>query len=327
MLIQDMDKDTPVRAGHAVAVTDLTKEFGSFTALSELNFHIDNGEIFGLLGPNGSGKTTTLNIIAGLSVPTTGKVAVYGLNPREQSAAARRLMGVVPQETALYEELTAEKNLTFHAELFGIPRRERAEQVKRMLELAQLSDRAKSRVSSFSGGMKRRLAIARALLHDPKLVFLDEPTLGVDVHSRNMIWDYIRKTRDEGRSILLTTNYLEEANALCDRIAIIDHGRLVVLDTPTSLKTKYGKSVIEITLHTDVTEGLDRTMQTVPGVQSVDRQGPTLRLSLGDVDSGAVLPHLLQLLDQEGSKTQRLSLREPSLEEVFLALTGRGLRD
>jgi ABC-2 type transport system ATP-binding protein len=313
--------------GHAVEVTDLGKKFGSFTAVSNLNFHFERGEIFGFVGPNGSGKTTTINIIAGLSTPTTGKVSIYGLNPREQSSSARRLIGVVPQETALYEDLTAERNLNFHAELFGIPKKKRMDMIKQMLELVQLTDRAKSRVSTFSGGMKRRLAIARALLHEPELVFLDEPTLGVDVQSRNMIWDYIRKMRDEGKSILLTTNYLEEANLLCDRIAIIDHGQLVALDTPKSLKAKYGNSLIEIELNSDVPQNLINKIKIVLGVQSTNIKGRVIRITLGDTDSGTVLPQILHIINGQGFKAQHMTLREPSLDEVFLTLTGKGLRD
>ena len=327
MDIQKTDYDTPIETGYAVEVTNLGKKFGSFTALSNLNINIERGEILGFVGPNGSGKTTTLNIISGLSIPTVGKVAVFGLNPRAHSASVRRLIGVVPQETALYEELTAEKNLNFHAELYGITKKKRAGLVAQMLELVQLSDRSKSRVSTFSGGMKRRLAIARALLHEPKLIFLDEPTLGVDVQSRNMIWDYIRKMRDEGQSVLLTTNYLEEANALCDRIAIIDHGQLVALDTPALLKTKYGSSLIEVELDSDVNQELFNEIKKILGVQSIVIKGSNARITLGDTDSGAVLPQIFHIIEIEGFKAKHMALREPSLDEVFLALTGRGVRD
>lgn len=315
---------------YAVEVSDLKKTFGNFTAVSGLSFTISRGEIFGLLGPNGSGKTTTLNMISGLSLPSAGTVQVFGYNPRRQAAAVRQLLGVVPQETALYEELSAERNLMFHAELFGFSGQEKKRRVARMLELSQLTDRAKSRVSTFSGGMKRRLAIVRAMLHDPWLVYLDEPTLGVDVQSRNAIWNYIRDLQAEGRSVLLTTNYLEEANALCNRIAIIDHGELVALDTPAALKARYGNSIVEMSLNRPAGNDLLASVKQVVGVQSVDSEGSTMRVTLGntnDTDAGAVVPGLLTMVGDSGLSVMHMSLREPSMDEVFLALTGRGLRD
>lgn len=228
-----------------IEVSGLIKRFGKYTAVNELGFSVSAGEIFGLLGPNGSGKTTTINMISGLSVPTGGSVSVLGLDPRKQSSAVRRKLGVVPQETALYEELSARRNLAFHADLFGMRGARRRQRIEQMLELAQLGDRANSRVETFSGGMKRRLAIARALLHDPSVIYLDEPTLGVDVQSRHVIWDYIRQMRAEGRTVLITTNYLEESDQLCDRIAVIDHGRLVGLDSPDGLKRAHGASTMD----------------------------------------------------------------------------------
>src|SRR5437870_6053558 len=206
----------------AIAMIDLCKDFGSFRAVDHLSLTVRRGEIFGLLGPNGSGKTTTINMISGLSVPTSGEVHVIGYDVRRQSRQVRQILGSVPQETALYEELTAWTNMDFHADLFGIPRKEKKVRITKMLELIQLLDRKDSRVSTFSGGMKRRLALARALLHDPQLIYLDEPTLGVDVQARRVIWDYILALRDEGKTVLITTNYLEEAQVLCERVAIID---------------------------------------------------------------------------------------------------------
>src|SRR5579863_3092575 len=230
----------------AIEVKELSKSFGSFRAIDHLSLSIRQGEIFGLLGPNGSGKTTTINMISGLSTPTSGEVHVLGHDVRKNARQVRQILGSVPQETALYEELTAWTNMDFHADLFGIPRREKKERITKLLELVQLLERKDSRVSTFSGGMKRRLALARALLHDPRLIYLDEPTLGVDVQARRVIWDYILSLRDQGKTVLITTNYLEEAQALCERIAIIDHGKLVVVDTPEHLKQTYGGSVMEL---------------------------------------------------------------------------------
>jgi ABC-2 type transport system ATP-binding protein len=285
-----------------------------------------------LLGPNGSGKTTTVNIIAGLSAPSSGRVAILGLDPLRQARAARRLLGVVPQETALYEELTAERNLLFHAELFGLPARERPRRIAAMLELAQLADRARSRVSTFSGGMKRRLAIARALLHEPALVYLDEPTLGVDVQARRVIWDYILAMKAQGRTVLLTTNYLEEGERLCDRMAIIDRGRLVALDTPAALKARFGSSVLELELEAAPAPALVAAVQALPALREVVADGEHLRVTLAPTAGegqapAAAVPRVLAEVARLGGRVRHLNLREPSLDEVFLGLTGRGLRD
>src|SRR6266700_1327069 len=239
--LQDVQADLP-----AIEMIDLCKYFGDFHAVDHLTLTVQRGEIFGLLGPNGSGKTTTINMISGLSIPTSGEVRVLGYNVRQDPRQVRQILGAVPQETALYEELSAWANMDFHADLFGIPVREKKQRIIQMLQLVQLEDRKTSRVGTFSGGMKRRLALGRALLHDPQLIYLDEPTLGVDVQARRVIWDYILTLRAEGKTVLITTNYLEEAQALCDRLAIIDHGKLIVVDTPTHLKQTSGGSIVEI---------------------------------------------------------------------------------
>ncbi|HEX8982270.1 MAG TPA: ATP-binding cassette domain-containing protein, partial [Ktedonobacterales bacterium] len=230
----------------AIAMRDLVKRFGAFTALDGLSLTVARGEIFGLLGPNGSGKTTTINIISGLSQPTSGEARVLGYDVTRNPRAVRASLGVVPQETALYEELSAWRNMMFHAELYNVPRRECDSRITRLLELVQLADRKDSRAGTFSGGMKRRLALARALLHDPQLIYLDEPTLGVDVQSRRAIWDYILDLKSRGKTVLITTNYLEEASALCDRLAIIDHGKLIALGAPDELRRRFGDTIIEI---------------------------------------------------------------------------------
>src|SRR5260370_36128003 len=198
----------------AIELQALCKAFGMLQAVDHLTLSVEQGEIFGLLGPNGSGKTTTINLISGLSTPTSGDVQVMGYDVRRHARRIRQMLGAVPQETALYEELSAWDNLDFHADLFGMPRKEKKVRIMQMLELVQLQERKRSRVGSFSGGMKRRLALARALLHDPPLLYLDEPTLGVDVQSRRAIWDYILSLHQHGKTVLITTNYLEEAQTL-----------------------------------------------------------------------------------------------------------------
>jgi ABC-2 type transport system ATP-binding protein len=306
----------------AIEMQDLCKTFGTLNAVDHLSLTIQQGEIFGLLGPNGSGKTTTINMISGLSVPSSGTVRVMGYDLRHQARQVRRILGAVPQETALYEELSAWDNMDFHADLFNVPRREKAGRIQHMLELVQLQDRKDSRVSTFSGGMKRRLALARALLHDPQLIYLDEPTLGVDVQSRRAIWDYILSLRDQGKTILITTNYLEEAQALCDRLAIIDHGKLLVVDTPAHLKQAYGGSIVEI--ETARPSQLIGALEALEGVKAVEQQETHLKIT---TEAGQnVVPRIINLLSQE-SEITAISVREPQLDEVFLSLTGTALRD
>src|SRR6266550_7134416 len=260
--------------GPAIEMTELCKNFGTFKAVDHLTLSVMQGEIFGLLGPNGSGKTTTINMISGLSIPTSGEVRVMGNDVRHNARQVHQILGSVPQETALYEELTAWANMDFHADLFGIPRKQKKERITKVLQLVQLLDRKDSRVGTFSGGMKRRLALGRALLHNPQLVYLDEPTLGVDVQARRVIWDYILSLRDQGKTILITTNYLEEAQALCERVAIIDHGKLVAVDTPDHLKQTYGGSVIQLETAQPVESLSD--IRTLHGVQEVKQEGTHL---------------------------------------------------
>jgi len=306
----------------AIDISHLVKHFGKFVALDDLSFEVTTGEIFGLLGPNGSGKTTTVNIISGLSNPTSGQVHVMGYDLHTHSRKVLQLLGSVPQETALYEELTAWANLDFHAELFGVPLKDKKARIEAMLDLVQLSDRKNSPVGTFSGGMKRRLALARALLHDPQLIYLDEPTLGVDVQSRHAIWDYILNLRKQGKTVLITTNYLEEAQALCDRIAILDHGRLVALDTPDHLRQVSGSGVVEI--ETSQPTHKVENLRQLAGVTSIEQDGSQLKIAIQS--DGRVVPQIIGLITQE-SEILKFTVREPTLDDVFLRLTGTALRD
>ncbi len=306
----------------AIEMQDLCKSFGTFQAIDHLSLTVRQGEIFGLLGPNGSGKTTTINMISGLSVPTSGSVRVMGYDVSKDSRRIRQLLGSMPQETALYEELSAWANMDFHADLFGIPRKEKKARITRLLELVQLLDRKDSRVGTFSGGMKRRLALARALLHEPQLIYLDEPTLGVDVQSRRAIWDYILSQRDQGRTVLITTNYLEEAQAICERIAIIDHGKLVAVDTPDHLKQTYGGSVIEV--DTLQPSRAVAQLRAIEGITDVAQEGTHLKITTRGMHN--IAPQIINVLSQE-SEIKDISIREPNLDEIFLRLTGTALRD
>ncbi|MGN6614862.1 MAG: ATP-binding cassette domain-containing protein [Candidatus Nitrosocosmicus sp.] len=322
--LQDVDiYDGPV----AIRINRLTKRFGNFTAIDNLSLIVKYGEIFGLLGPNGSGKTTTINIISGLSKPTSGQVVVLGNDITKDVHTVHASLGAVPQETALYEELSAWTNMSFHADLYGVVGSDRDKRITEMLNLVQLYERKDNPVSTFSGGMKRRLALARALLHDPQLLYLDEPTLGVDVQSRRAIWDYIINLKEKkGKTVLLTTNYLEEANALCDRISIIDHGKLVVLpNTPAELKQKYGDIIMDIETTSSITSQLVMHIQNISGINSVTQTNNILKITMSGNDLSST-GNIISLINKE-SNIKRISQREPNLEEIFLSLTGTGLRD
>jgi daunorubicin resistance ABC transporter ATP-binding subunit len=321
------DNVTDDRNAVALELVGLTKCFGEITAVNNLSFRVKYGEIFGLLGPNGSGKTTTINMISGLSKPSSGTVKVLGYNIVQHTRAIYAVLGTVPQETALYEELSAWTNMSVHADLYGVPRSDRDKRISDMLKLVELYDRRNSRVSTFSGGMKRRLTLARALLHDPQLLYLDEPTLGVDVQSRRAIWDYILDLKKkEGKTVLLTTNYLEEANVLCDRIAIIDHGKLVALDTPGDLKRRYGNTILEIETIVPPSEYLLEQLRVMKGISNVIHDDKVLKVVMTGDDASTTTGQLITLVTKEAN-LKTISQREPNLEEIFLSLTGSALRD
>jgi ABC-2 type transport system ATP-binding protein len=325
---------TSESAATAINLDKVTKRFGDFTAIDNLTLAVKYGEIFGLLGPNGSGKTTTINMISGLLKPTLGTIRILGYDILHETKSIYAVLGTVPQETALYEELTAWTNMSLHADLYGVSRSLRDNKIIDMLNLVGLSDRSNSRVSTFSGGMKRRLALARALLHEPKLLYLDEPTLGVDVQSRRAIWNYILDLKKKGKTVLLTTNYLEEANALCDRVAIVDKGKLVVLDKPINLKKRYGDTIMDIeTIHV-LSQNLLEKIRLLKGVSKVIQNENRIKVAISGDDSGkgddekevSTTGYLITIITQE-SNLKAISQRDPNLEEIFLSLTGSGLRD
>jgi daunorubicin resistance ABC transporter ATP-binding subunit len=309
----------PVGSGEAaVEFYGVYKRYREVVALNGMDMVVPRGEIFGLLGPNGSGKTTTVNLLCGLISPTSGTIKVLGHDATRDPKSLRPLLGVVPQETALYGELSAEHNLRFHAELYGVPRSERAERVRDMLELVDLWERRSNAVKTFSGGMRRRLAIARAMLHRPSILYLDEPTLGVDVPSRRAVWSYIRELRRQGTTVLLTTNYLEEASELCDRIVIINHGRSVAVGTPAELRRRIGGSVLEMTLSHAPTSALLDEVRTISGVVAVDVDGDDVSVTYTEGDDTAA--GVLNKVARECELRQFVQ-RHASLDEVFLRLT------
>src|SRR5579864_5224831 len=263
---------------HAIEVDKLTKQFGDLIAVDAVSFTVEDGEIFGLLGPNGAGKTTLIRMLTTLTPPTSGVARVAGLDIVKEANAVRHVLGVIPQAFTSDPELTADENMLIHAKLYGVPVGQRAALITRLLESVDLQNFRSKLVRTFSGGMRRRLEIARGLVHSPKIMFLDEPTTGLDPVSRTNVWEMIRRLRDESHlTILLTTHYMDEADKLCERIAIVDHGKLVALDTPTALKDSIpGNEVIEAEFFGAPPDWHD-ALAALPGVSSVtERDGVTI---------------------------------------------------
>ncbi len=308
-----------------VEAIELTKVFGKLVAVDHVSFTVAEREVFGFLGPNGAGKTTTINILTTIMRPTSGRGVVAGYDVLEEPAKVREVIGYVPQDLTVDDDLTGYENLMLHASLYHIARGEaktKAREVLRFMELERFADK---KVETYSGGMKKRLEICCALIHQPQILFLDEPTLGLDVQTRARIWDYIRLlARDQGVTIFLTTHYMDEADSLCDRVAIIDNGRIKALDTPTSLKTSIGGDLIELELaHASFSVG--EAISSIRGVKEVSEENGVIRVW---VERGElVMPQLLGELIRLGVDVRRAEMKRQSLDEVFLRLTGRSLRD
>ncbi len=297
---------------HAIDVSSLRKAYGAVTAVKDLSFTVNQGETFGLLGPNGAGKTTTIGMIVGALRPDSGRVAVDG-EPDPTRPEIRRRVGVAPQALALYQELTAEENLRFFGALYGLSGSRVAERVAWALEFSGLGDRRGHRVSTFSGGMQRRLNLVCGLLHDPPVLLLDEPTVGVDPQSRNAIFENITRLKRDGRTILYTTHYMEEAERLCDRVAIMDRGTILALDTVEALVRAHGGApTVEIDFPRRPT--------------SLDANGGSWEGSRWRVRTERPVEALQQAMGS-GEPFQHVTIERPTLESVFLSLTGRSLRD
>jgi ABC-2 type transport system ATP-binding protein len=303
----------------------LTKVFNhSLTAVDHVNFTVKNGEIFGFLGPNGAGKTTTINMLITLLKPTEGKATVLGFDIAKQNYNVRNVIGVVPQEYTADEDLTGLENILLCADMYGIPRSVAKERAEDLLKLVELTDFKNKRVQTFSGGMRRRLELACGLINRPKILFLDEPTLGLDVQTRTATWNYIRKLKTEyGMTLFMTTHYLEEADSLCDRVAIIDHGKIVVTGSPEDLKHSLGGDIITIGIKEDVDVG--ELISKVENVKDVKKENGSYRIKAeyGEVTA----PSIIETLRKKGYTVAKLSLTEPTLNEVYLEYTGRSMRD
>lgn len=308
-----------------LAARGLKKSFGGLRAVDGVSFEIGEGESYGLLGPNGAGKTTTISMVCGLLKRDAGEVTVAGKALDEKSAAAKQAIGYVPQDIALYPDLTGAENLKFFGRLYGLSGSKLAERVEHVLNIVGLVERAKDRTSEYSGGMKRRLNLAAGLLHDPRLLVLDEPTVGVDPQSRNAIFENIEALKSGGMTVLYTTHYMEEAERLCDRVGIIDQGKIIAEGTRRDLVASLGqKDRIELVAGGNL-EDFVRIASSVEGVEeaSVTEQGVQLLCREGR----SLLPRLLEIAEKNGVTVASVEVFEPDLEAVFLQLTGKALRD
>jgi len=302
-----------------IEVEHLVKRFGDLVAVNDISFNVEEGEIFGFLGPNGAGKTTTINVLCTLMKPTSGGARLAGFDVVRQQNQVRRSLGLVFQDPSLDIRLTALQNLNFHAWAYGIPGALRKQRIEEVLRMVELWDRRKEEVRNYSGGMRRRLEIARGLLHHPKVLFLDEPTLGLDPQTRNHIWSYILDLRKrENVTIFLTTHYMDEAG-VADRIAIIDYGRIVALDTPDALRRMVGGDIV--TLKTDDAEAAIAEVRNQFGIEA-QRDGEAVFF---EVKSGEEFMPLL--VNNFKTELHSISMRRPTLDDVFLKLTGHEIRD
>ncbi len=310
----------------AVEVQNLTKRFGNFTAVDGISFTVDVGEIFGLLGPNGAGKSTLIRMLTTLVPPTSGVAKVNGFDVVQQPNDVRQSIGVIPQAMTSDLELSALENLTIFAKLYGISRERRKHTIAQLLEAVDLVQWADKPVKQFSGGMRRRLEIARGLVHEPKIFFLDEPTTGLDPVSRVAVWEMLaRLKRERELTILVTTHYMDEADKLCDRIAIVDHGKLAALDSPFSLKTSVpGRNVLEVSF-SRVPEGWADVLQRLPEVAEVKREDKVFRISTNNGPRTTV--ELIETARHAGVELASLSVQSTTLDDVFVHFTGHQMRD
>jgi len=306
-------------------VKGISKSYGPLVAVSDVSFRVNHGETVGLLGPNGAGKTTTVSIIAGLLSADSGEVLIEGKQVMSDTDPVKLKIGLVPQDMALYDQLTARDNLIFFAALYSLPGAKAKQAIDDVLNLVALSDRAAHKVGTFSGGMKRRLNLAAALLHDPQILLLDEPTVGVDPQSRNAIFENLEALKKRGKTLIYTTHYMEEAERLCDRIVIIDHGKVIANDTLQVLHQLLPVTNI-IAVELDAADAFQPDqMLALPGVKSAELNQNTLRVGVHNLSREA--PGVLRWLADNGHCFHHVSSEQPDLETVFLTLTGRSLRD
>jgi ABC-2 type transport system ATP-binding protein len=310
----------------AVEVSGITKRYGSITAVDHVSFEVVEGEIFGFLGPNGAGKTTLIRMLTTLLKPTEGGAKVACCDVAKEPEKVRREIGVVPQAMTSDLDLTGYENMDIYGRFYGISSKERKERIKHLLEMVGLASRANDLVAAYSGGMRRRLEVARVLVHRPKILFLDEPTIGLDPQSRHVVWDFLRKLREgDSMTVFLTTHYMEEAEALCNRVAIIDSGKIIAIGSPNELKSQIpGNDIISLTFES-LSEDIIGRIKALTFVHNVNIEDNNLRIY---VDNGALnLPLLMDEIKSFGGKILSATIHEQSLEDVFIHYTGKSIRE
>ena len=309
---------------HVIETRKLTKAYDSFRAVDSLDISVDSGEIFALLGPNGAGKTTTISMLCTILKPTAGTALVNGYDIVKEPNKVRKSIGIVFQDPSIDDRLTGRENLYIHANLYGVPASEQKERIDRILNLIELKDRADDLMRTYSGGMRRRLELGRGLIHYPKVLFLDEPTVGLDPQTRDHIWKYIKELKEAHNiTVVLTTHYMDEADRLSDRIGIMDHGKIVVLDTPPKLKDTLEGDVVVI--KTNKLDELSELVAKWLGLNNKTIIDGALEITVRN--GKAVMPRIMELATQNSIYVESLLLREPNLEDVFLHYTGRNIRE
>ena len=312
---------------YSIETKSLTKSFGDLVAVNDISFSVEKGEIFGFLGPNGAGKSTTMMIFTTLLKPTSGKALIAGFDVTKDAKQVRENIGFVQQETTVDEYLTGRENLLLQAKLNHIPKNEINQRIDDVLELIELSDKQDQAVVTYSGGMRKRLDIAGGLLHRPKVLFLDEPTVGLDIQTRRKIWQYIKKIHVEFEmTIFVTTHYMEEADSLCDRIGIMDHGKIQVIDTPKNMKNALGNEIISLVI--DTNNNHDSFLEELKKIEFIKKiNEDDLKLTLFTSNGTEVIPKIFQISSKLDIKINSISLTQPTLDDVFISYTGHEIRD
>ena len=312
---------------YSIETKSLTKSFGDLVAVNDISFSVEKGEIFGFLGPNGAGKSTTMMIFTTLLKPTSGKALIAGFDVTKDAKQVRENIGFVQQETTVDEYLTGRENLLLQAKLNHIPKNEINQRIDDVLELIELSDKQDQAVVTYSGGMRKRLDIAGGLLHRPKVLFLDEPTVGLDIQTRRKIWQYIKKIHVEFEmTIFVTTHYMEEADSLCDRIGIMDHGKIQVIDTPKNMKNALGNEIISLVI--DTNNNHDSFLEELKKIEFIKKiNEDNLKLTLFTSNGTEVIPKIFQISSKLDIKINSISLTQPTLDDVFISYTGHEIRD
>ena len=312
----------------SIEINSLSKKYGKIKAVDNISLKVGEGEIFGFLGPNGAGKSTTMMILTTLLKPSSGNALVAGFDVVSQAKNVRKNIGYVQQEISVDEYLTGRENLLLQARLNHIPKNLREKRIDEMLDLVELTDKQNEAAITYSGGMRKRLDIAGGLLHRPKVLFLDEPTVGLDIQTRRKIWEYIRKIHSEfGMTIFLSTHYMEEADILCDRIGIIDYGKIQVIDTPNSMKNSLGNEIISFSLEHD-NKNKEQLISKIKNIEFVkDISSRLEQITVFSSNGTEVIPKIFQISSEIGIKIKSISLTQPTLDDVFISYTGRELRD